>query len=135
MDVTLFDRLRQLDLAPDGYAVFGSGPLAIRGIIPLSNDLDIICRRDAWDAVSQIGTVEFLPEYNVTVATLSDGALTFGTEWGIGSFDIDELIDTSDHIAGLPFVRIEHVVCYKRIRSSDKDRMHLDALKESRYSS
>lgn len=134
MGAILFERLRQLELPPDGYAIFGSGPLVIRGIIPLSNDLDIICRRDTWGEVSQIGTVEFLPEYNVTVATLSDGALTFGTEWGIGSFDIDELIATSDHIEGLPFVRIEHVVCYKKIRSSDKDRMHLDALQESDYS-
>ncbi len=133
MDAALFDRLRQLDLPPQGYAIFGSGPLAIRGIIPLSNDLDILCRKDVWETVSQIGCIEFLPEYDVTVATLSGGAVTFGMEWGIGNFNIDELINTAEIIDALPFVRMEHVICYKKIRSSEKDLLHLDALKASGY--
>jgi hypothetical protein len=115
-------------LPPRGYAVFGSGPLAIRGIIPSTNDLDIICREEVWNTVSQIGKVEYLHEYDVTVVTMADGALTFGTKWGIGDFDIDELIATAEIIDALPFVRVKHVICYKTIRSSEKDLLHLSAL-------
>ena len=133
MSTALFDQLRRLDLPQDGYAIFGSGPLAIRGIIPSSNDLDIICRKEVWERLSQIGRIEFLPEYNVTVVTLSDGSVTFGLEWKIGNFNVDQLIDTAEIIDALPFVRMEHVICYKKIRASEKDLAHLDALKASGY--
>ena len=39
---------------------------------------------------------------------------------------MDELIDTAETIEGLPFVRLEHVVAYKRIRASAKDQVHLE---------
>ena len=133
MDTTLFDRLKQLNLPPQGFAIFGSGPLAIRGLIPLANDLDIVCRQEVWETVSSLGTIEYLPIYDVTVSTMFSGAVTFGTRWGIGSFDVEELIDTAEIIDALPFVKLEHVIRYKQIRSSAKDLLHLDALKVSGY--
>ena len=51
--------------------------------------------------------------------------LSIHTEWAIGDFDVDELIDTAEVIDGIPFVRLEHVVAYKRIASRDKDVEHL----------
>jgi len=133
MAMTVFDRLRQLDLRPKGYAIFGSGPLIIRGIVPFTNDLDVICHQDVWDLVSSMGAVEYLPAYDVTVATILDGAVTFGTKWEIGEFDVDELIESAEVIDALPFVRLEYVIRYKMIRSSEKDLLHLDALQASRY--
>lgn len=130
----LFDQLRQLNLPPQGYAVFGSGPLFVRGIIPSVNDVDVICREEVWNIVSRIGNVEYLPEYGVSIVTLADGAITFGTKWGIGDFDIDELIATAEIIDGLPFVGLEHVIRYKKIRSSEKDLLHLAALEKSGHS-
>jgi hypothetical protein len=127
----LFDQLQSLRLPAGSYAIFGSGPLAIRGIIPSCNDLDVLCKEDAWKIVSRIGTTEFLPEYGVSVVALADSEITFGTSWGIGDFDIEALIDSAEVIDGLPFVLLEHVIRYKTIRSSPKDRRHLDALKSS----
>lgn len=132
MDMPLFDQLRRLNLPPRGYAVFGSGPLAVRGIIPLTNDVDVICSDAVWEQVSQLGRVEYLPEYDVSIVTMSDGALSFGTKWGIGNFNIDELIATAEVVDGLPFVRLEHVISYKKIRSSEKDLQHLEALENFR---
>ena len=111
------------------YAVFGSGPLVVRGIVPDAGDLDVLCTSEAWSIVAARGNVEYLPEYDVTIASMLDGALTFGTTWGIGEFDVLELIATAETIDGLPFVRLEHVVRYKTIRNSEKDRCHLDLLK------
>ena len=110
------------------FAIFGSGPLIVREIIPSSNDLDIICRNEAWEQVKAIGQLERLSEYDVTIVSMCDGRLTFGDKWGIGSFDTDELIDSAEEIGGLPFVRLEHVASYKKIRKRPKDLSHLEAL-------
>jgi hypothetical protein len=131
MASSLFDRLRQLDLPPQDYAIFGSGPLVVRHIIPSCHDLDVLCRREAWEIVKRRGALKYLPEYDVTVASLCDGAITFGTKWGIGNFDVNELIDTAEIIDSLPFVRLDHVVAYKIIRSSANDLLHLQALEAS----
>ena len=125
----MFDRVKSLNLPVGDFAIFGSGPLIVRGIIPASNDLDIICRRQAWERVKAIGELEYLSKYDVTVVTMCDGRLTFGTRWAIGEFDIDELIDGAEEIDGLPFVRLEHVTNYKKISKRPKDLRHIEALK------
>ncbi len=129
MSHELFDKVKALCLPIDGYAIFGSGPLIIRGIVPIANDLDILCRGDAWEMVSSLGDLKYLAEYDVTVATMADGAITFGTKWGIGDFDVDHLIGSAELIDDLPFVRFELVVEYKMTRGSEKDQQHLDALR------
>jgi hypothetical protein len=131
MAAALFDRLRQLELPPDGYAIFGSGPLAIRKIISSCNDLDVLCKPRVWSSVLEMGDSEYLPRYDVTIVHLPDCDITFGTSWGIGEFDIEALIDGAETIDSLPFVRIEHVIAYKKIRSSAKDLAHLDALRSA----
>jgi hypothetical protein len=115
----------------NGYDIFGIAPLDSRNIIPSCNDLDILCCPGVWEIVSRMGRKKVLPEYDVTVATIFDGAINFGRTWGIGNFDVDASIDTAEITGGLPLVRIEHVIRYKRIRSSAKDLLHLDALRAS----
>ncbi len=127
--MSLFDRVKSLNLPVSDFAIFGSGPLIVRGIIPASNDLDIICRGQAWERAKAIGELEYLSKYDVTVVTMCDGRLTFGTKWAIGEFDIDELIDGAEEIDGLPFVRLEHVTNYKEISKRPKDLRHIEALK------
>ena len=127
--MSLFDRVKRLNLRVSDFAIFGSGPLIVRGIIPASNDLDIICRGQAWERVKAIGELEYLSKYDVTVVTMCDGRLTFGTRWAIGEFDTDELIDGAEEIDGLPFVRLEHVKNYKEISKRPKDLRHIEALK------
>jgi len=127
--ISLFDRVKSLNLPVGDFAIFGSGPLIVRGVIPASNDLDIICRGQAWERVKAIGELEYLSKYDVTVVTMCDGRLTFGNKWGIGNFNIDELIDGAELIDGLPFVQLVHVVQYKLERASTKDLKHIEALK------
>jgi len=121
----IFDDLRALDLPFGHFAIFGSGPLLVRGIIDEVGDLDVLCRGAAWDAARSACTCESI-DHGVLVVSL--GALTFGTTWGIGDFDPARLIDDAELIDGLPFVQIEHVVTYKRISGRRKDRQHLALL-------
>lgn len=129
---SLFDEVKALNLPIGEFAIFGSGPLIVRGIIPASNDLDIICRGQAWKRVQVMGTAKYQREYDVLVVTLCHGRLSFGNKWGIGDFEIDALIDTAEDIDGLPFVRLEHVASYKEISRRNKDMEHLEALRAYR---
>ena len=125
----LFDRLRALNLRTGDYAIFGSGPLIVRNWIQATNDLDVICRGTAWSTVTELGDVSYNGDYGVELVSMLDGRMTFGRQWGIGDPDIDELIDTAEILDDLPFVQLEHVVRYKQLRNSDKDRLHLEILK------
>jgi hypothetical protein len=119
---------------PDGdFAVFGSGPLIVRGIIRATNDLDVVCRGVAWDKVREMGSLQFNDDYGVEIVTISDGRVTFGNRWGIGNFDVNMLIDGAEFINGLPFVELKHVVEYKRERASDKDLRHIELLQQTKY--
>jgi hypothetical protein len=123
----LFDLLRSLDLPRGDYAVFGSGPLIIRGIVEATNDLDVISRGRAWEQALSRGNLVLLPDGDEIVSCF-DGAVTVGRSWAYGDFDIDELINTADVIDGIPFVRLEHVVRYKEIAARQKDLTHLRVL-------
>jgi len=124
----LFGLLRSLELPMGDYAIFGSGPLIIRGIIEATNDLDVLGRNEAWQRARGLGELVVLPEDGAEIVSCFDGAVTIGTSWLYGEFDIDELIDTAEIIDGLPFVRLEHVVMYKKIAARPKDLRHLEQL-------
>ncbi len=129
----LFESLKRMQIPEGDFAVFGSGPLIVRGIIPVTNDLDIVCRGAAWDMVKKSGTLQINDDYDVEIVTFFDGQLTFGNRWGIGNFDVDILIDGAECIDGVPFVQLKHVVEYKLQRASVKDMLHIESLKRSKY--
>ncbi|OFW66136.1 MAG: hypothetical protein A2Z12_02565 [Actinobacteria bacterium RBG_16_68_21] len=124
----LFGLLAGLDLPLPDHAVFGSGPLIVRGIVPAGSDLDVICRGPAWEAARRLGPLVHDADHDVALVELYDGAITFGVSWGIGRFDIGMLIDTAEVIDGIPFVRLEHVIAYKQASGRTKDAEHLRLL-------
>lgn len=126
----LFALLRSLELPAGDYAVFGSGPMIVRGMVEATNDLDIITRGAAWQRVLEIGTLTHFEDGHPCV-DLFDGKITFGITWKYGEFDLDELIDTAEVIDGLPFVQMEHVSTYKRAAGRPKDLEHLAILEQA----
>lgn len=126
----LFATLKTAALPAGDYAVFGSGPLLVRGILAEAADLDVLCRGAAWDQAKAMGQRTVLSDLGVTVYSIAGGKVTFGDRWAIGSFDTNSLIDTAELIDGLPFVRLEHVVAYKQIANRPKDAAHLELLRE-----
>lgn len=124
----LFDRLRALELTPGEYAVFGSGPIAVRGLIDTVRDLDVILRGETWQRVRELGAI--VMKGDDETVDLGNG-LTFGTSWGYGVFDIEDLIDDAEILEGLPFVRLDAVIEFKKVADRPKDREHLRLLRES----
>ena len=120
-------RLLDLEL-PDGeWALFGSGPLLARRWIEDVGDLDVIARGRAWDVAQTLGRPLHLDEHDVDVVAI-EGGITIGARWAIGSFDVDELIDTAEFVDEVPCVRLEHVAAYKEIARRPKDLRHLEII-------
>ena len=126
----LLQRLRELDFPSDHYAIFGSGPLLVRGWISEVVDIDLIAREPVLTLALEAGGPLYLEEHDVTVIGIDDGAITIGTSWAYGDFDIEELIDTAELIEGLPCVLLEHVVAFKRAAGRPKDLEHLAIIEE-----
>jgi hypothetical protein len=124
----LFDRLRALELTPGEYAIFGSGPIAVRGLISKLGDLDVIVKDATWDRVKGLGeVVRYGEDETVDLGT----GLSFGRSWGYGHFDIDQLIDDAEIINGLPFVRLSAVIEFKRLAGRPKDLEHIALIEEA----
>ena len=129
-DHPLVDRLRGLGLPNGVWALHGSGPLLLRGWIDEVGDLDIVCRGPAWDRARQIGEVVVLEPDGVDIVSIDGSSISIGRSWRYGETTIDEYIDTAEEIDGIPCVRLEHIVAYKRIADRPKDRAHLGVIEE-----
>jgi len=93
------------------YAIFGSGPLAIRGLVK-ADDIDVIIKEKYWkwgdkDKV-KFGDIEFLKTW-------------FGEV-------INKIIDNADIIKGRPYVKLEKVLKYKLYLNRKKDQSHIKIL-------
>lgn len=126
MSSELIESLRRLDLQAGDWALFGSAPLLLRGWIDSVGDLDVIVRGSALELVRDIGVPEEYENGRRMYRIGSD--LTFGDYWYYGDFDIDELIDTAEMIEGIPCVRLDHIIEYKRIAARPRDHEHLTVI-------
>lgn len=119
--------LLDLDFPEGDYALFGSGPLLVRGWIDGVGDLDVIARGPAWEYAQRVGRLDHLEPYDIDIVSIGDH-ITVGTVWAIGDFSVDALIDEAELIEEIPCVRLEHVVAYKTSADRPKDRAHLAAI-------
>ena len=122
----ILEQLRALALPVGDYAVFGSGPMLVRGIIDTVSDLDVLCRGMAWSKAQELATSTAVEE---GVAVVRAGPISFGTRWGLGGIDVNRLIDEVEIIDGLPFAPLEAVVAYKRAAGRPKDVAHLELIR------
>lgn len=116
------DELQALNLPQDSFAIFGSGPIAVRGLRD-AKDLDIVVRKDVWD--------ELAKKYpkNEKGTGLQIGNIEAFDQWSPWFDDPNMLIDTAEIIDGLPFVRLEHVVAWKKAMGREKDIKDLELIK------
>ena len=115
-------KLKALGLPTEDYAVFGSGPLAVRGLIVEARDLDVVVRGAAWERMTRLGSVQLAPG-GYPVVRLESGAIEIFGGW-LG-WDIQAIIDRAEVIDGLPFARLEDVWAFKRSYGRPKDIAHV----------
>ncbi len=123
--IPFLDELKALDLPPGSFAIFGSGPLAVRGWRE-AKDLDIIVRKPVWDRLS-----ERYPTNEKGNGILIGHVEAFA-DWKPWFDDASMLIDTAEIIDGLPFVRLEHVISWKKSMGREKDLKDLELIERMR---
>lgn len=116
-------RLVGLGLPQGDWALTGTGPLLLRGWLEDVGDLDVITRGAAWDVAKGRGDIRTLSDGNQLIAI--EPGVSVGRTWPYGDASVDEMIDTAEMIEGIPCVRLEHIVTYKRILDRPKDRAHI----------
>lgn len=116
--------LKKLKLPKKQYAIFGSGPLAIRGIRK-SEDIDIIVNQTLWNKLVKkypLNT-EFLIKIN---------SIEIYKNWLPWIKDTDKIIEDSETIEGFPFVKLKHVFDWKRKYGREKDKKDIELIKQYR---
>ncbi len=108
------DELLKLELPIGKYAVFGSGPLAIRNLRE-NKDIDLIVKEDLWLMLEK-------KHPSNGGDCISIGHIDMYKTWMFGfTKRIGELIDDAEMIGGIPFVRLKHVLEWKKSRKTEKD--------------
>jgi hypothetical protein len=103
----LLELLKTYNLENGEYAVFGSAPLVITGMINDVNDLDVIIKPRSWNFETE-------GEYRTD-------DIEFFDNWP--GFDVDDLIDNHTfEYRGVLFVYPEKVIEYKRKMNRLKDK-------------
>jgi len=106
----LFDRLRALELPKGSYVVFGSGPLAIRGLKE-PHDLDVVVTEDVYNEYKvKEGWKELVR--NDDTCMVKDG-IELWYSWTPDTWDVGVLIQQAEEIDGLPFVPLPQVLIWK----------------------
>ena len=123
----LFGRLRAVGLPEGDYAVFGSGPLAARGLIREIGDLDVVARGAAWERAKALGPSSFAPGGDPVVRLGGGDIEVFGGWLG---WDVDALIDRAEVVGELSFARLEDVLAFKLSYGRPKDLAHARLIEE-----
>lgn len=116
----LLNKLQAVDLPKGKFAIFGSGPMAVRGLKE-PHDLDVIVPKDLWDEFKRKGGwIEKQGDIDPYLEN-KEGGVELWHEWRKGEWDVPALIAEAEMIDGWPYVKLEHVLTWKRLNGRPKD--------------
>jgi len=122
MNLKFLSELKKLNLPEDKFAIFGSGPIAIRNL-RMNRDLDVIVKKDLWKKLMKIYPVD------KSVNGIKIGCIEIWDSWP-GFENIDELIDNADIIEWIRFVKLENVLKWKKVRNMQKDKEDIKLIED-----
>ena len=108
------------------YALFGSAPLGIRKLRNC-RDIDIIVTEVLWNKYKEDNWEIKVTPYGSQY--LLNNEIELLKDWKPGQWDIRKLIEEAEIIDGLPFVKIERVPEWKRLRGKEKDLEDIKTIK------
>lgn len=134
--MNIFEKVKSLNLPLGKYAVFGSGPLMAHGLRE-SRDIDILTIPEVYESLKSQGGWEE-KQWPSGDRYLAKEEFEIVIEWTYknqesGEFydsDIKNLIDEADIINGIPFVKLEEVLAWKKVRGKEKDLRDIQLIEE-----
>jgi hypothetical protein len=117
-NLALFEQVKALNLPLGKYALFGSALLGVRGL-KQCHDADIIVLEDIFKEYEEKGwKMKEMPHGS---KFLCNGDIELWQDWFPGEWNIEQLISNAEVIDGLPFVKIEEVIKWKKLNGREKD--------------
>jgi hypothetical protein len=117
----------ELGLRIGEYALFGSVPLAAHGIRE-SHDIDIIATHEVYERLKRLGwKEEQLPNGR---KMLQKDCFEVGDDWNFGTYNPGSatLIKDAEIVEGIPVVRLEEVLKWKRALGREKDMTDIELI-------
>jgi hypothetical protein len=118
----LLGELKKLNLHSDQFAIFGSGPLAVRNIRDV-DDLDVIVKPALWKALCK-------KHENENNKVIHIGKIDLFRQWIPWFDDIIPVIDTADIIDGIRYVNLEYLLKWKKAMNREKDQKDIMLINE-----
>lgn len=122
----LLMELKDFNLPLGEFVIFGSGPLAARGIRDCK-DLDIIVSENLYQKICQKYPEEI---YLSDVGTLQIGDFEISQTWLNDKNCVKELIAEAEILHGYPFVNLNEVINWKKSMGRVKDLTDLKLIDE-----
>jgi hypothetical protein len=117
----LLRRLAALELDAANFVIFGSAPLLAHGVRGAICDLDIVAWGTAWDQARRQGIPDAGTITGDEAAQFWGGKIMIFRRWITSHWNIDDLINRSDVVAGFRFASLADVLAYKLMLQRPKD--------------
>lgn len=124
----LFLKVKELNLPIGKYALFGSAGLGVRGLKEC-NDVDIIVAGDLWEEL-KLKSGWRLEKAESGDQCLRKNEVEIFMSWAPGEWDVAKLIQEAEIIDGLPFVKLQDVLAWKKLRGKDKDLKDIETIEK-----
>jgi hypothetical protein len=122
----LLTELKTLDLPLGHFAIFGSAPLAIRGLRD-SHDLDIIVSDELYEKLK----IQYSgAEYQSPLGFLKINDFEISNQWMNDGSQVSKMIDEAEMVNGWLFVTLPYVIAWKTSMGRAKDKIDLEMLNE-----
>ena len=126
----LFQKVKDLKFPIGKYALFGSAPMGIRGFKECS-DIDLIVVEELWQKYKNESGWEYkITENGVEHIESSDSNIEIWHDWRPWYQDITPFINSAEIIDGLPFVRLDHVLEWKKKFGREKDKKDIEIIEK-----
>lgn len=125
----LFQKVRELKLPQSKYALFGSAQMGIRNLRDC-RDIDIIVTDDLWNEYENKNGWQKAITLAGDPCLLKDN-IEMVKIWRPGKWNTEELIREAEMIDGLPFVRLERVIEWKKLNAREKDLKDIEIIEKS----
>lgn len=118
--MNIVKKVLKLNLPIGKYAVYGSGPMSIRGIRE-SHDIDLIVTPDLYKDLLISGWQEAGSGDKKHLKT--DDIEIFDNWWDFDNYhpNVEQLINDAEMIEGVAFVKLDEVVKWKKAFGREKD--------------
>lgn len=127
MSWELFEKVKMIGLPAGAYAIFGSGPMAVRGLRDCK-DIDLIVTDEIFEEYRNSSGWELKEMKGQEI--LANNGVEMANSWWPGEWDIKRLIEDAEIIEGLPFVRLSEVLKWKKLAKRDKDMKDIEILEK-----